>query len=397
MAAHPRTRRSRARRGRAQAQMPVSDPDVDESNAGEPAGEGTTLLGEEPAPEVEPARWFGSLDSPVPVGGADDHAAPTKSKHRHRRTRASTPAADSQPAAAPTPPLPPATRAMDDDAWSLVRAVAAARQPVTAWRPDAGQRGIIGATLLAGVAVALVAVTVALVPPESQPAAVAPTESPRATTVVVDGVAASVTFEETFDDLPMDSTLADPWTIDGDGPVRVVALPTSVDRSIRIASDTSGGPTNVCRPIGVEAAKALRIAFDYRLGRALPEDARLLGLRAGATAVAALLLDASTGRLLGVTGSEAAPPTAAGPSAAPAKPPGASNKPARDSAWRRVEISVSESGELTWQANEASGGAAGSGTLASAADASRIDTVCFSSPAGAPAGWVALDDILIEG
>ena len=277
------------------------------------------------------------------------------------------------------------------------RIVLLPRSRLQAW--SAG--GLVGAISV----VALIAVIAALALPDShqssvrpsdEPQATAtPSDEPQATATFLDRVAGSVSVFESFDGLPMDSSLADPWTIDGDGAVRVVALPTSVDRSIRIASDKSGGATSVCRRTGLPAGSGLRITLEYRLGRSLRRDASLLEFRAGGSVVSALVVDAATGGITGASASGTASSEAPTAGGSPGTAPEASTGPDADTAWRHIEVTVSDSGKLTWRANTVSGAESGSGSLQGGAG--HIDTVCFSSPAGARAGWVAIDDLLIEG
>ena len=281
------------------------------------------------------------------------------------------------------------------DTWSLLRAATAAREPLPSAEP--AERHRRGGALLAGTAIAFVGVVAVLLAQGGAAPSFDPTLEPRQTASIVDAVAGSISIHETFDDLPMDSTLADPWTIDGEGSVRVTALPTSVDRSIRISSDASGAATVACRPTGLPPGTALRIALDYRLGRALPQGARVIELRAERAVAFALLIDAATGRVHGVGNSERETSGAAA-TRGPRASAGDDGSRADDhTSWRRVEVVLTGSGDMTWQANDVSGADAGSGSLPGEANGARVDAVCIVSPAGAPAGWIAVDDLLIEG
>lgn len=200
----------------------------------------------------------------------------------------------------------------------------------------------------------------------------------------------AVSIQETFDALPMDSTLPEPWQVSGAGTDQIVALPTSVDRSIRLASNANGEPMAACRPTETTGTE-LRVALDYRLGRAPVADVTLLELRAGASAVLRLVLGAHDGRIT------AEAEAAAGATGAPvASSAAATYDP---TAWRRIELTITASGEAQWQAHEAGGADAGAGSITLDAEdvTGTADTLCLWSPAGSPAGWVAVDDLLIEG
>ena len=397
MAADPEAPRPRRRRDRKTvSSRTAGDAHVELS----PDGATPPLPEIEAAPVVVPATKRQRSGGPISIselvvpaeGSTMEAGTPERSKRRRRAI-----------AAPPTPAYEPAPASLDDDAWTRLRAAAAAREPDSRGEPAAQRTSSLGPAIRAAVAVAgaagvaIVALAAVLLASGDRLPSAGLADEPQETTAVVNDVLGSVSIEETFDDLPMDSTLAEPWTIDGDGPVRVVALPTSVDRSIRISSDTSGGATSVCRATGQPLGKALRIALDYRLGRSLPRSARLVELRASATAVFALVIDAATGRVIGIGGPEMATSGAPPAGGAPPAASGAPNAADGQTSWRRVQLTISDAGELTWQANDRSGADIGSGSLGVDAGGAGIDTICIHSPAGAPAGWVALDDLLIEG
>jgi hypothetical protein len=226
--------------------------------------------------------------------------------------------------------------------------------------------------------------------PTAAPATEPNSNQPNAAT---DAVAAAVSVQEAFDDLPMDSNLPDPWRVSRDGAARVVALPTSVDRSVRISSDGDGAPAEACRPTPSRAGP-LRVALDYRLGRPTVLDTIVIELREGSTPMVALLIAAEDGRIAAIAGSTYDP--GASPAGAGAQ---ASARGTFDAAaWRRVELLLTGDGHAVWTAHETSGADAGSGSIDLPASPSRtVDTVCLRSPAGSPAAWVAVDDLLIEG
>lgn len=200
-----------------------------------------------------------------------------------------------------------------------------------------------------------------------------------------------ISIEETFDDLPMDSSLPKPWQVSGGGTAAVAPLPTSVDRSVRVSSDPEGAPTEACRPTATAGTASVRVAFDYRFGRTPAVDTTLLELRAGSTSVLEVVLVAADGRIavLASNGDGSGALASGAPEAGFASD---------QDAWHRIEMTVASSGEVAWQAHDTSGADAGSGTtLLDAAPRGLPDTVCLRSPAGSPAGWVAVDDLLIEG
>jgi hypothetical protein len=346
---------------------------------------------QEAAPLVEPAaRRVGSGRRPpkrpaaAPDTTAEEPDGPAATTPLHRR-------------ALPPPDLEPAPPPADVDVWASLRAAEADREPLPDERSAVPSRRAVAATAFAAIGIAVAAAAALLLGPRSQAPSVQATSGPEQTTDVVDGVAGVILITETFDDLPMDSTLPDPWTIDGQGPVRVAALPTSVDRSIRISSAASGEATIACRPTDIPAGRALRIAMDYRVGRALPQGAQIAELRGPQGAAFALLMDAASGRVHAVASPDASntpSATSAGP-----RPSAGGNQTETDhhTSWRRVEISISATGGLEWQAHDVAGEDAGSGSLAGSQSAAAVDTVCIASPAGAPAGWIAIDDLLIEG
>ena len=392
MTADPGTPRPRRRR-RAGTKPSAPSTEGDANLESSTGGATRESFEPEPAPPVEPATRR--------VGSRHAHAASplvrAANAGRPDPVALVEPKRIGRPATIRPPDLDPATPPWDQDAWSLLRAAAAAREPLPSAEPTARGRRPRGGAILAGTAIAFVGVVAVLLATGGPAPSSEQTLEPRQTTSIVEGVAGSISIQETFDDLPMDSTLADPWTIDGDGPVRVAALPTSVDRSIRISSDASGAATFVCRPIALPPGAALRIAMDYRLGRSLPEGARVIELRAERTVAFALVIDAATGRVQGV-GNPAAATSGPAASDGPRASADDDDSLADDhTSWRRVEVIVTGSGDLTWQANDVSGADAGSGSLPGEASGAGVDTMCIVSPAGAPAGWIAVDDLLIEG
>jgi hypothetical protein len=216
--------------------------------------------------------------------------------------------------------------------------------------------------------------------------------APQETPLLDVGGATSV--RESFDGLPMDSQLPDPWTVTGQGTAAIVALPTSVDRSVRLVSSVGGAPATACLPVGSVRAPEVTIVVDYQLGRSPPSPVTLLSLESGGARTLALVIDAA-GMPIGVASPD-------GPSGVIDTPPSPSPRDlARGLAdWRRVELTVaSRSGEVTWLAQDSSGEVTGSGWGEAGGErgAGRIDALCLHSPEGEPSGWVAVDDLVIQG
>ena len=270
------------------------------------------------------------------------------------------------------------------------------------WRPAEDRPGIAadqeeartGPRLLvavAGAVPAIVALLVAanLLDPGSQAG-----PSPGATQERRDSAVEGVTsMEETFDAFPMRSRLPDPWTVRGDGPVEIAALPTSVDRSVRIASAEDGSTTEACLSTGAAAGADLRIALDYRLGRLPTTDVTLLVLGPGGSGGLGVVLKADGGPIQVVVGASGGAATGQPGSSASAGGAGGD----ASSAWQRLDLSVSSRGELTWTTYDGTGADAGSGSASAPDLASQaLDTLCLRSPAGQSSGWIAIDDLLIQ-
>jgi hypothetical protein len=198
--------------------------------------------------------------------------------------------------------------------------------------------------------------------------------------------------QEQFDGLPMDSRLPAPWTTSGGGSAQIVALPTSVDRSVRLASDAGGVATEACRPTDVAAGTDIRVALEYRVGGAAPAPFPLLSLQSGDTRRVGLLIGAGGSEVAVLGGADA------GPSDAPVVSP-VPRATAATTGWHRVELTIARaSGAVTWRVHDEAGAETASGTATVADLASGgLDRVCLRSPGGSPSGWVAVDDLVIEG
>jgi hypothetical protein len=256
--------------------------------------------------------------------------------------------------------------------------------------PTRSKRG--GPSLLVVLGTAWAAVWIVLVAandflqPDSEPPPNVPAETRGP--VEVGGI---TSVQETFDGLAMDSALPAPWTVSGGGAARIVALPTSVDRSVRIASGAGGVATAACRPTRVAAGTEIRVALEYRVGRPAPEPFPLLTLQAGDVPAVALTIDAGGSPIAVVGGADG------GASDGPVRSPGPRATAATD--WHRVELTiVRASGAATWRAYDASGAETRSGAAAlTGLPSAGLDRLCLRSPEGLPSGWIAIDDLRIEG
>jgi hypothetical protein len=202
-------------------------------------------------------------------------------------------------------------------------------------------------------------------------------------------IAGIVQVDETFDELAIDSKPAAPWNIEGAGPVRIVALPTGVDRSVRIGSDARGNGTALCRPIDVPSGRDAHFAFDFALGHQPSVNAKLVELRRGDAPIVEVVVIAATGEAKAIR-------VATGivvPGSAPPRP-GAALDVTR---WWRVTLTISSRGAVSWGATDSSGTNAGSGMLPEAKGSAPLDSFCVVSPTGTPGAWVDVNEVLIEG
>jgi hypothetical protein len=254
---------------------------------------------------------------------------------------------------------------------------------------DRGSRIImlIAACWVGAIAVIVAGYAIAAPGPTSGPGQIAWPMGAGAPRAEVAGI---VQVDETFDDLAVDSKLAAPWTIEGAGPVRIVAIPTGVDRSVRIGADGSGNATALCRPIDVPGGRDARFAFELALGSEPSANVKVIELRRGDATLIEMVLIAATGEARAIR-------VASGGILVPGSPPARQGGPLDLATWRRVALTVSAGGAVAWEARDSSGTDAGSGTLPESKGSAPLDTFCVLSPTGTPGGWVALDNLLIEG
>jgi hypothetical protein len=198
------------------------------------------------------------------------------------------------------------------------------------------------------------------------------------------GVAVT-TIEESFDGLPMDSPPGAGWVVNGGDGASVVALPTSVDRSLRVRSSTQGGAATACRAIDGPAS-ALRVSFDLLVGRPPPSSAPVVSVQGGERNLFTLGVDPS-GWLLAMDGSGSEGSSPDPDSARPSE------------GWARVDLRFDgPGGVIDWRAHDVTGAevSSGSSQIAGLAGAA-VDGVCFHSPRGTPSAWIAIDDLIVEG
>jgi hypothetical protein len=220
------------------------------------------------------------------------------------------------------------------------------------------------------------------------PAATVQAATSPAATGAVGGVTSLL---EAFDDLPISATPPAPWRVTGEGPVAVVALPTSVDRSVRIKSTAPGEMTALCRPTDVGGATGLHVAFDYVLGGTIVDVVLLASLQSGGTGSIEMLVGPS-GAPVGVKGVDGGASASSPPTAPPSQAAGSAGL-----VWQRLVIDVDPlAGSVSWAGHDASGAETGAGTATVGVAREAPGTLCLHSPA-VPAGWIAIDDLMIEG
>lgn len=333
--------------------------------------EAESKLGPEPATKSQPGVIPRS--GPVPAGNHPRRFPPTR--------------LDPGPAAMPAPDgreirkgggggkSLASKRPVPRTVASQPRAAASQTRPVSSW---------IALLVTAGLAIAalLVAATV-LTTPRDRPA-VASTSGPTSV-----AAARWRSVEETFDGLPMDSKLAKPWRVSGGGTAQIVALPTSVDRSVRISSTATGEATSACRTAAVVLGGSIRIAVDFLVSRAPSSPIPLMSIGSGDTPQLNLGLDASGAPVEiaadGTVHQGEARPTASNRSGLPT--------------WQRLELAINTAtGGVRWQVHDTSGAQTGAGQAQVAnLVTGAFDTICFLSPQGSPSGWTAIDDLVVEG
>ena len=193
----------------------------------------------------------------------------------------------------------------------------------------------------------------------------------------------------------MDSTLPEPWDVSGLGAAQIVALPTSVDRSVRISSTVDGDVTAACRPATVVLGGSIRIAVDFLVGRAPSSPVLLVSLVSGGAPLLGFGLDAA-GAPVEIAGDGAVHP---GEALASDPPRPSASTGHRPPTWQRLEVAISTAtGGVEWQVRDISGAQTGSGQTQVVNSANgAFDTICFLSPQGSPSGWTAIDDLVVEG
>jgi hypothetical protein len=285
----------------------------------------------------------------------------------------------------PAPAVPPVAGLDDDDSDSAIRrireSIAARLSRDSTWSAWAATG--IAVIAVAGIVAIAVASTVGDLGADRPGATPVISAAPDSLAGQVGGPGA-VVFEETFDELPMDSSLPSTWRVEGGGGASIVALPTSVDRSVRIRSSPEGDRASACRPTGVDATSILGLGVDVVVGGRADAAVPLLALEHDGTRVVVIGMGPS-GDLV-----QLQPP----PDAVVTAPPDLAGEP---DAWRRLELRLDPNESLVeWQAHDVSGTqvAAGRSTLERGAWA---DVLCLFSPEGAPSSWIAVDDLVVRG
>jgi hypothetical protein len=186
---------------------------------------------------------------------------------------------------------------------------------------------------------------------------------------------------ETFDGLSINSPLPRPWEVSGSGAAVVIALPTSVDRSVRLRTSAGGNPERACHPLRTDGAADVRVALDVLLETAVGAASDLITLTSGSTDALVIGVDAD-GHVVGDDALQAP---------AGALAPGT---------WAHVSISVHpDSKTVDWDVSAADGT-----TLASAmgrpldpGSAGGIESFCVVSPGGTPGGSIAVNNVRATG
>jgi hypothetical protein len=185
----------------------------------------------------------------------------------------------------------------------------------------------------------------------------------------------AVIVDDTFDDLSINSPLPQPWKVTRSGVAVAIALPTSIDRSVRLrASD--GSPERACHPLPAGAVADLRLELDFVLETAPSSDSTIVALMSGATEAIAIGID-RTGRLAGAD------------STSSALSPGT---------WAHLSLIVHRaSSTIDWEviADGTVLGAARNRPLANAA--AGISGFCLESPQGTQAGSIAFNNVRAAG
>jgi hypothetical protein len=164
---------------------------------------------------------------------------------------------------------------------------------------------------------------------------------------------------EDFDALPIDATPAPPWQIGGAAKAGVIALPTSVERSLRLTTSSKGEATTACRPTATTGqAASTSVELVLLVGMTADHSVPVITFRDGDRTVAAAGVDPS-GRIVDVGGGMS-PVAITGDLAVP-------EGQLTSQAWRQVVVSV---------------------------DAATT-AVCLSSPQGRAGGWIAIDRIAL--
>jgi hypothetical protein len=312
-----------------------------------------------PAAVAEPTPSKASLEPPTVADGAT-LAEPTAAEA----------GATTRPSALPSPAIGASTRPASETSPDRL-----------SWPPLAvALAGLAG--LIIGGLVALTAIGILGADrgpaPGSENAAVVPA-SPDARPS--DSPLGSAALRETFDDLKIASTLPSPWTFSGSGTAGVIALPTSVDRSVRVRSDGATQAT-ACRPLPGTVAGDLHVEVDIQLDAPVASTTKVIALGSAASEAFSIGV-ARDGHLIGADNQ----PVAAG-------------SVLRPGTWAHVSITLHRAtSTVDWHVAGADGTSLASDTSSPvrAEAAQTANRVCLLSPAGTPGGSVVINNLVASG
>ena len=185
---------------------------------------------------------------------------------------------------------------------------------------------------------------------------------------------------ETFDDLRIASTLPSPWIMSGSGTAGVIALPTSVDRSVRVRSDGATAAA-ACRPVPGTVGGDLHVEVDIQLGTLVAATSKVITLGSAASEAFSIGVDRN-GYLIGADNRQVV---------------GGNRLPA--GTWAHVSITLHRpTSTVDWKVAGADGASLASVRTQVPPDAAQTaDRVCLLSPAGTPGGSVAINNLVATG
>jgi hypothetical protein len=188
--------------------------------------------------------------------------------------------------------------------------------------------------------------------------------------------APAVIVDETFDGLSINSSLPPSWDVTGSGAAVVIALPTSVDRSVRLRASDGGNAERACHPLPPGATVDLRIELDFVLETALSSDTNLVTLASGANDAVTIGLDRN-GRLLGADATSGSLPAGT---------------------WAHLSLTMHRaSPTVDWEVTAAGTSLGAARNRAPDNAFSGISALCLQSPQSTQAGSVAFNNVRATG